>query len=219
MKLNGCSSPKRGSFVVVLIVCIVLPILLTVSCKKKGEDTWSIIEDGIEGTWILKEAVFRNQIDLDGPGPMLPTTDAKTVLFDLMEVYNNCSSILDIPFSFTDEPPLGIADAWLFPFAHAAYAVCQEGFGITAWVFDYQFQSDNYPDYPPQIYVVKKDIKDPGNFWQNNNLEFFFVITGDDTSGGKYSISGRANADQMRSTYPDFNPDLTFDWVMERVDQ
>ena len=219
--MKNVSTPPKSSktcFQHFIILCLIALLPVFSACPPDNEDTWKILEDGIEGTWILKEAVFRNQIDLDGPGPMLPTTDARTMLFDLMEVYNNCSSVFDIPFNFTDEPPQGIAESWLLPYAHAAFAVCQEGYGITAWVFDYQFQSDNYPEFPPQIFVVKKDINDPGNLWQNNNLEFFLIITGEDTSGGKYSISGHTGTNSMSSTFPDYNPDLTFDWVMERID-
>lgn len=221
MILTNHSSPGQGYFSWPLIACTILLVLMTTSCKKKNEVTWRILEDGITGTWILKDAVFRNPIDLDGPGLMQPTRDAKTLLYDLLDVYKNCSSVNEISFRFTDEPPREFKDNFWFPFANACFAVCPQGFGITEWLCDYQFydkwDGKEY-DIPAQVVVLKYDINDPADLILTENLTLYLIITGEDTTDGKYSISGHSGEDSMKSNYPDNNPDMIFDWVMERVD-
>ena len=78
--------------------------------------------DAIEGTWVLKSTEFRGSVDLDGDGNMRPTTEVKTLIYELLGVFDNCSSLDDIPFEFTDVPPKNKDEL---------------GQRITGWVFDY----------------------------------------------------------------------------------
>jgi len=167
------------------------------------------------GTWILKEAVFRNQIDLDGPGPGQTTTDAKSLIYDLLDVYSNCSSDAEIVFEFSDDPP--IWDHYSLYKEKSLFAVCPEGFGITAWIADYTFDDGTLSRDKPYVIVYKEEVNDPADFINDGNLIVFFKITGEIITDDKYSISGECISSFI-SNYPDHNPDMSFDWVMERVD-
>jgi hypothetical protein len=208
-----------------LFFIAILVITLISACPPDDEDTWRVEQDGILSSWILKSAEFREMVDLDGPGNMLPTTDAKSVLFDIFNVYGNCSSIEEIAFRFTDEPPMQEDVGDLFTFTpHYAEIDCPEGMGISSWVFDYAFidnSSTDLYDYIAKIYVIRKDINDPLELfdWQGVMV---LRITSSEIIDGRYTFSGYSyqavqNYDLV-SSLPDPKPDLTFDFVFERVD-
>jgi len=201
------------------LLLTILVLMLISGCPPDDEDTWRITEDGIISTWILKSAEFREPVDLDGPGNIMPTTDAKTVLFDLFNVYVNCSSIEEIAFEFTDEPAKN-KDA-MGPYGYVAYsanAVCPQGQGITSWIFDYVFYDYEDSDYDPLLVLYKVDINDPFELFDWTTKDIWLKITHSEIINGKYTISGHSNEDTWLSSLPDPKPDLTFDFTFERVD-
>lgn len=202
-------------------ISIFLLILLAVvlcECSSDDEDTWQIIDDGMVSSWVLKSAVFRSPVDLDGPGVMMPTTDAKAVIYDLYDMYANCGSIDDIPFQFTTEPPVDQnLVAWFSSLAYSANAVCPQGQGVTSWVCDYAFVDNSGTEFKPLLYLFKIDPVDPAQLFDWQGVITLRILSSE-IIGGKYTISGELREDSFISSLPDPKPDLTFDFVMERID-
>lgn len=202
----------------VSIVLMILLVVILCDCSSDDEDTWQIIDDGIVSSWILKSAVFRSPVDLDGPGNILPTTDAKEVIYGIFDVYVNCGSIDDIPFQFTTEPPLNIGlSVYYEGTAFSANAVCPEGQGVTSWVCDYAFADNSGTEYKPLIYLLKQNPVDPALLfdWQGGMI---LRVLSSDVIDGRYTISGELREGSLISSLPEPKPDLTFDFVMERID-
>lgn len=201
------------------IILLLLMFITLTDCSSDDEDTWQIIDDGIVSSWILKSAVFRNQVDLDGPGNMQPTTDAKSLIYDIFDMYGSCGSIDDLPFQFTTEPPLNPDLIFLFgASAHSVNAVCPDGQGVTSWVCDYLFLDNSGTSFQPSINLYRLDIIDPGQLldWQGG---ISLVIESSEIIDGKYTISGSTGVpNTLISSLPEPKPDLAFDFVMERVD-
>ena len=203
----------------VSIFLMILLVIVLCDCSSDDEDTWSIIDDGVVSSWILKSAVFRSPVDLDGPGVMLPTTDAKSLIYDIFDVYANCGTIDDIPFQFTNDPPLDPNLNFLFGGnAHSANAVCPEGQGVTSWMCDYLFLDNSGTSFDPGLDLFRLDIIDPLQLldWQGG---IGLKIESSEIINGKYTISGRTiTPNTLISSLPEPKPDLTFDFVMERID-
>ncbi len=216
LELSNCL--KKLLYITVNLLLIVVLFLFSACPPSEDEEYGEVELDGIEGTWVLKSATFRQSVDLDGPGNMLPTTDAKTLIYELLGVYNNCSSLDDIPFEFTDEPAKNKDNMGQYgELARSAYAICPQGQGITSWSFDYYLSPNLGDDYYPIIYIFKPDVIDPGELlnWQGG---FLLRVTQTDINNEKYTISGHLREESLESSLPDPKPDLTFDFVMERID-
>jgi hypothetical protein len=200
-----------------LFFLTILVITLISGCPPDDEDTWRIDQDGIISTWILKSAVFREEVDLDGPGNLLPITDAKSVLYDIFNVYANCSSIEEIAFEFTDEPEF--QDLQYFSgIGYSAKIVCPEGQGISSWVFDYSFYEVSGSNSRFSLWLFKYNINDPLKLFEWKDA-ILLSITHSEVIDGKYFFYGYLNPDAtLISSLPEPKPDLTFDFVFERVD-
>ncbi|HBH22864.1 MAG TPA: hypothetical protein DDY13_05515 [Cytophagales bacterium] len=210
---------KRVINTALLITAILLLILFSGCPPADEEDTWRIEQDGILSSWILESAEFREMVDLDGPGNMLPTTDAKSVLFDIFNVYGNCSSIEEIAFRFTDDPPfqedIGIIYGDVVFYAEVE---CPEGMGISSWVFDYSFNDRFNDDNESDLLIIKKAINDPLGLFDWDGV-ISLLISHSEIINGKYTISGHSKPGyNLTSSLPEPKPDLTFDFVFERVD-
>jgi len=94
---------KYLSFPILAVSLLALTILLS-GCPKKDEEdpftsdrlTW------VDGTFKFTSASFQEVIDFDGEGPMAPTDDALLLLYDIFNIYLECSSFEPV-FEFTED--------------------------------------------------------------------------------------------------------------------
>lgn len=200
------------------IALISMCLLLTSDCSCDDDDLLSAgaIENIMFGKWIIKSAEFDDEVDLDGPGPMLPTTDAKSVLLQIFNFYGGCSSISEIPLEFTRDPasdPDAIASYGNS--ARSVNAFCPEGYGITTWVFDYVYADYDEGGFSNAwgFYILKDEIDDIGNLFDWNGSMFmrYFDNSENETEFEWYCIS-----ESFQSSLEESKPNLEFRLVLER---
>lgn len=172
-------------------------------CESISENALRISSEGIIGTWVLTSAVFRDEVDLDGPGGMLPTTDAKAVFYQIFDMYGSCSSIDDVPIEFIHATGL---ESGLM-----AEAKCPEGYGVDSWVFDYNFNTRD--EAFPYINIQREKINDPGKLYAWRGFMYMYIVS-EDYSGGKTVLSGYAS---LYSALPG-SKDFVFDFVLKKID-
>jgi len=91
---------KRWLFATLWVLS--LAAFLQVACgdsSPEGANPWP---ESLEGTYVLESATFREPVDIDGAGGRPPTTDAKALLYEAWRVYDNCSTIWELIFEFTE---------------------------------------------------------------------------------------------------------------------
>jgi len=67
----------------------------------------------MSGRYEMMYANFLVPVDLDGDGPLTNTTDAKSLLYDLLDVQSECDSDVEVIFTFADTIFLGDEPALL----------------------------------------------------------------------------------------------------------
>jgi len=176
---------SKRTRIIFLILFVAIGATNRCDCDEESMEVPSEID--VVGTWILKSAEFREEVDLDGDGPMSPVKDIKYLLLNLLNVYATCSSMDEMPIQFSNEivSPATSEDP---ENKFGVYAVCTAGQGVTSQIAMYYmdpYRSDGF-------YMEIDELNDPADLfdWNGNML---FIITQDITVDGVRVLHGTSS--------------------------
>ena len=176
---------SKRTRIIFFVLFVTIGAVTRCDCDDESMEVPSEID--VIGTWIIKSAEFREEVDLDGDGPMSPVKDIKYLLLDLLNVYATCSSMDEMPIRFSDDivSPATSED----PVNKlGVYAVCPAGQGITSQIAMYYMD----PYRSNAFYLEIEELNDPaGLFDWNGKMQVF--ITQDITVDGVRNLYGSSS--------------------------
>jgi len=173
---------SKRTRIIFFVLFVAIGAVTRCDCDDESMEVPSELD--IFGTWILKSADFKEDVDLDGDGPMIPRRDIQYFILELLNVYASCSSIDEMPIQFSDElvsEPTS-ADPTI---RYKIYAVCPEGMGVTSKIGAYYMD----PYRVNAFYLEIDNLNDPANLlrWEG---QLFMTISEDLTVDGVRTLHG-----------------------------
>ena len=170
---------KYFTFPFLAVLLIVMAIVLSGCPKKNEEDPLTANDlDWIEGTFIFKYATFVEMVDMDDEGPIQPTDNALDCLYDIFNMYSQCSS-MNPTFEFTVE---GNLNQYCVETGQSRYLGSFTFNDVEQWVSIFNMEWNN----PGDLYHVFSPVR--LYIQQANKIDGLWNFQGD--SYIKFSVYG-----------------------------